>query len=275
MKKIKKLGKKIVITIHDLLPFNKKFYDVHFLKKIYSNADIVISQAMTNINDLISKFKVSKNKISYIPHGHYMDYAEKVTVEESRKFLGLPLDKKIILFFGQIKKVKGVDILIKAMRYVIAEHPNVMCLIAGKVWKDNFSQYDKLIMDLDLQHYIKTDIKFIPDDEVKYYFNAADIVALPYRKIYQSGVVQLAYAYEKPVVATTEGEFVNVIKNGETGLLVVPDDEKAFAGAINQYLDDPIKAIEFGKKGREDLKVRMSWDLIAEQTYNLYKKILA
>ena len=161
------------------------------------------------------------------------------------------------------------------MRYVIAEHPNVMCLIAGKVWKDNFSQYDKLIMDLDLQHYIKTDIKFIPDDEVKYYFNAADIVALPYRKIYQSGVVQLAYAYEKPVVATTEGEFVNVIKNGETGLLVVPDDEKAFAGAINQYLDDPIKAIEFGKKGREDLKVRMSWDLIAEQTYNLYKKILA
>ena len=126
-----------------------------------------------------------------------MEYAEKATKEESIRKLSLPSNRPIILFFGQIKKVKGIDVLIEALSKVIKNHPEAYCVIAGKVWKDDFSAYQNRIDELGINDNIRTDIKFIPDDYIKCYFNAADIVALPYRQIYQSGVVLLAAAYEK------------------------------------------------------------------------------
>lgn len=271
-KKLRRKGIKVITTIHDLLPFNKKFYDFHFHKKIYKHADHVITQAEMNTETLVKDFKVKKDKISYIPHGHYMEYAETATREESRKYLNITDDKKVILFFGQIKKVKGVDVLIKALPDVVSKHRDVVCVIAGKVWKDDFQIYDDMIKELKVDDYIIKHIRFIDDSEIKYFFNACDIVALPYRQIYQSGVVLLAYAYEKPVVATTEGEFLNVIKNKETGLLVESENSEAYAEALNWYLDNPDAAVAFGKAGKEDLSERLSWDTIAKDVCEVYRK---
>ena len=250
--KLRKSGIKVVTTIHDLLPFNKKFYDFYFHKKIYAYSDMVISQARMNEKELVNVYGVDKDKIVYIPHGHYMEYAESASREESLAYLNLPNNRPIILFFGQIKRVKGVGILITAMKDVVKKYPDVLCLIAGKVWHDDFSEYQALIDQYDLMDNIRTDIKFIPDDEIKYYFNAADIVALPYLQIYQSGVVLLAYAYEKPVVATTEGEFLTVVKNGETGLLVPAGDAEKLADALVWYLENPEKAKEYASAGKID-----------------------
>ena len=269
--KLRKQGIRVIATIHDLLPFNKKFYDFYFHKKIYSHADQVITQARMNMDTLIQDFGVSSEKISYIPHGHYMEYAEKASRKESREYLQIPDDKKVILFFGQIKKVKGVDILIKSLPLVVSRHPDVVCVIAGKVWKDDFQTYDNLIQAEEIEDYVRKDIRFIDDHEIKYYFNAADIVALPYLQIYQSGVVLLSYAYEKPVVATTEGEFLTVVKDKETGLLVKAGDPKAYAEALNWYLDHPEKIEEFGKAGHDDLMVRLSWETIGRQVAEVYK----
>lgn len=274
-KKLQRLGIKVVTTIHDLLPFDKKIYDYYFHKKIYKNSDKIISQAESNKNELVTKFEVNENKIVYIPHGHYMEYAEMATKDESLEYLRLPSNRPIILFFGQIKKVKGIGVLIKAMKYVVEKFPDVICLIAGKVWHDDFTEYQKLIEEFNLQHNIRADIRFIKDEEIKYYFNAADFVALPYLKIYQSGVVLLSYAYEKPVVATMEGEFLNVIKNNETGLLVKTNDAKAFAEAINWYLANPDKITKFGKAGKEDISKRLSWDNIASEIKCVYEEIMS
>lgn len=271
-KKLRKKGIKVVTTIHDLLPFNKKFYDFHYHKKIYRSAQHVITQAEMNIETLVKEFKVSKDKISYIPHGHYMEYAEKATKEESREYLGIPMDKKVILFFGQIKKVKGVDVLIKALPEVIEKHKDVVCVIAGKVWKDDFQNYDNMINELNISDYVLKHIRFIDDSEIKYFFNACDVVALPYRQIYQSGVVLLAYAYEKVVVATTEGEFVNVIKDGETGLLVESENVEEYSKALNWCIDNYEMAQEYGRKGRLDLSHRLSWDVIAKDICVVYGK---
>lgn len=273
-KYLKKHGVKVVVTIHDLLPFNKKFYDMRYHKKIYRNADMVIAQNRENEKILADKFKINPEKIVYIPHGHYMEFGENVTETESKKYLSVDENRQVILFFGQIKKVKGLDVLIKAMKYIAASNPNALCLIAGKVWKDDFAYYQKLIDGLGLNGFIRTDIKFIADDEIKYYFNAADVVALPYRKIYQSGVVLLASAYEKPIVATTEGEFLSVIKNGETGLLVPPDDEIALAEAIKWYLDNPAEAKKYAKACKADLSVRLDWNTIADSVISQYNKVL-
>lgn len=272
MKKLQKHGIKVITTIHDLIPFDSKFYDKYYIKKIYQQADAVISQAKSNETDLINVFNVQKNKITYIPHGHYMDFAEKCSRSESRKHLGINDDEPIILFFGQIKKVKGLNVLIDAMRKVVKEYPTTKCIIAGKVWKDDFSIYQKQIKDNGLENNIRADIKFIPDEDIKYYFNASDIVALPYLKSYQSGVALLAYAYEKPVVATNEGEFANMVKDKETGLLVNTNDADSFAKALCWYLSNPSETIEFGKRGRQDLYKRFSWDTIGEAVVMLYKK---
>lgn len=273
-KKLKKHGIKVITTIHDLLPFNKKFYDFYFHKKIYSKSNHVITQAKMNIEQLVNDFKVCKENISYIPHGHYMEYAEKATFKDSRKYLDIPEDKKVILFFGQIKKVKGVDVLIKSLPDVINKHKDIICVIAGKVWKDDFSIYDDLISELGVEKSIKKYIRFIDDSEIKYFFNAADIVALPYLQIYQSGVVLLSYAYEKPVVATTEGEFLNVIKDKETGLLVKAGDSNEYSKALNWYLDNPDKINEFGKAGYDDLMVRLSWDKIGKDIKKNYSSLI-
>ena len=157
---------------------------------------------------------------------------------------------------------------------VIKKHPDTVCIIAGKVWKDDFQIYDDMINELGLKEHVIKHIRFIDDSEIKYFFNASDIVALPYRQIYQSGVVLLAYAYEKPVVATTEGEFLSVIKDKETGLLVEAGNHVQYAKAINWYLDNPEKINEFGRAGHDDLMVRLSWETIAKRIYNVYRMIL-
>lgn len=272
--KLRKNGVKVVTTIHDLLPFNSKFYDKYFHKKIYSKADKVITQAKMNITELVSNFEVAQERIEYIPHGHYMEFAEKATREESFVALDLPKDRKIILFFGQIKKVKGVDVLLEAMGEVVKEHPNALCLIAGKVWKDDFSIYQEIIDRKKLASNVRLDIKFIDDNDIKFYFNAADIVVLPYRQIYQSGVVLLAYAYEKPVIATTEGEFLSLIKDKETGLLVSSGDYDALSEAINWYLDNPEIADKYAKAGKIDVDARLNWDTIGRQTVGVYNEVL-
>ena len=203
-----------------------------------------------------------------------MEYADKATKSESINYLKLPSNRPIILFFGQIKKVKGVGVLITAMKDVVKKFPNALCLIAGKVWHDDFSEYQKLIDEYELNDNIRTDIRYIEDDEIKYYFNAADIVALPYLQIYQSGVVLLAYAYEKPIVATTEGEFLTVVKDKETGLLVQSNNAKQLADAIIWYLENPDKAEHFSKVGKIDVGKRLSWDNIAEEVVKAYKDVV-
>lgn len=273
-KLLRKRGIKVVTTIHDLLPFDKKFYDYHFHKKIYASSDKVISQAHMNKLKLIKDYGVDKDKIVYIPHGHYMEYAESATKEESLEYLRIIDNRPIILFFGQIKKVKGVAVLITAMKDVVKKFPNVLCIIAGKVWHDDFSEYQRLIDEYGLNDNIRTDIRFIADNEIKYYFNAADIVALPYLQIYQSGVVLLAYAYEKPIVATTEGEFLTVVKDQETGLLVESGNSEQLGKAIIWYLDHPDKAKEFAAKGKRDIEKRLGWNNIAEEISAEYRKLI-
>jgi glycosyltransferase involved in cell wall biosynthesis len=274
IRRMKIRGIKIVVTIHDLLPFNKKPFDFYFHKKIYKAADAVISQAILNKKPLLNEFLVKEESIHYVPHGHYMEYANKIDSDVARERLGISHNRKVVLFFGQIKKVKGVDVLIKAMQNVVKNCPNALCVIAGKVWKDDFSIYQRLIEELGLVHSVKADIRFISDEEIKYYFEATDVVALPYRKIYQSGVVLLAAAYEKPIVATSEGEFVQVIKDKETGLLVRAEDENELANAICWYFDHPDKARDYAKACKKDLEIRLSWDTIAEQIVNIYNSML-
>ena len=191
LKKLHNHGIKIVASVHDILPFNEKFYDKAFHKKIYGMCSSIIVQAEANITRFNNMFPEYAGAVNYIPHGNFADFADFHDKDEAQKRLGIPENKTVFLFFGQIKKVKGVGVLLEAFSQLIKNRDDVYLIIAGNVWKDDFSEYQSIIDANGLtDNVLKTDIGFIPDDEVGYYYSACDIAVLPYIDVYQSGVVQ-------------------------------------------------------------------------------------
>ncbi len=272
LKKIKeKCGVKLIVTIHDILPFNQKFYDVYFHKKVYGLADNIILQAENNKERFKELFPEYYSKCKMIPLGHILDYADILEKEKAREKFEIPNDKFVFLFFGQIKKVKGVDVLLKAYAEFCKTHENTLLVIAGKVWKDNFSQYQAIIDENKIEHKVRTDIKFIPDDDVKYYYSACDCCVLPYLDVYQSGVIQLCYAYKKPVIASNIGALREIVKDGDTGYLCEVNDVNSLCKAMNKIVSlDEIALNAMGKEGYNYVKEKYSWDNIADKVNGLY-----
>lgn len=273
LRKLKKHGVKIVVSVHDILPFNEKKYDMLFHKKIYKICNQIIVQAETNIKRFDELFPEDSNKVTFIPHGHFLDFADKHDAQESRKRLNIPQDKIVLLFFGQIKKVKGVGVLLKAFGELAQKRNDLYLVIAGSVWKDDFGPYQEIINEYKLtDQQLKTDIRFIPDDEVGYYYSACDLAMMPYLDVYQSGVIQLVYAYGKPAVATAIAPFMEIVEDGITGYLCRPNDADSLADAIERAVLEKARFADLGEAGQKKIKVKYSWDDIAAKITELYKK---
>lgn len=254
-----------VATVHDILPFNEKFYDKPFHKKLYKLADSIILQAPGNMKRFSELFPESKNKTHMIPHGHMLDYVESVDKNESRRRLGIPEGKIVFLFFGQIKKVKGVDILLKALLQLKDKYSELYVVIAGSVWKADFSECQSIIDNNDLSSCLKTVIRYIPDEEVKYFYSAADVAVLPYTDVYQSGVIQLAYGYKKAVIATDLPAFTQFVKNENTGYVVRKNDVDSLAKAMEMAHQQKDRLDSFGLRGYELVKKELNWDELAKK----------
>lgn len=273
LNKLKKSGIKIVVSVHDILPFNEKKYDMMFHKKIYRLCDQVIVQAEANIKRFDEMFPEKRGKVNFIPHGNFIDFADLHNQVEARKRLHIPNDKMVFLFFGQIKKVKGVGVLLEAFGKLMGTRDDMYLVIAGSVWKDDFGPYQEIIDKYHLtDKKLKTDIRFIPDNEVGYYYTACDAVALPYLDVYQSGVIQLAYAYGKPAVATAIAPFMEIVEDNVSGFLCRPNDDDDLAKAMVRAFEHKDEMEKFGTVGRTKIELKYSWSDIAKKITELYKK---
>lgn len=269
LKKYKnKYGLKYIATVHDILPFNEKKYDKYFHQKLYALADKIILQAPANVQRFAELFPESAWKTKMIPHGHMIEYVQNEDKRKCRKKLGIPQDKVVFLFFGQIKKVKGVDVLLKAILNLRKTCPNAYTIIAGSVWKADFTECQEIIENHDLSDCLKTDIRYIPDEEVKLFYSAADVCVLPYTDVYQSGVIQLAYGYKKPVIATTLPAFTQFVKENETGFLAVPGDSESLESAMKRAIKNKDHLEQIGLMGYEMVKKELNWDDIAKRIIN-------
>lgn len=261
LKKIKKTSKaRLVITIHDILPFNEKFYDRFFYGKLYKLADKIILQAAGNKKRFLDLFPNEKDKISVIPHGHMLDYVEQADKDQSRELLNIPTNKFVLLFFGQIKKVKGVDLLLKAVANLKEKYPNLFLIVAGSVWKTDFSECEEIIKSSNLYNYLKLDIRYIPDNEVKLYYAAADACILPYTDVYQSGVIQLAYGYKKTVVSSDLPSFTEFVKEGKTGFIFERGNIQSLADAIERLVANENLLADMGQAGYNLVKTELDWN---------------
>jgi glycosyltransferase involved in cell wall biosynthesis len=209
---------KVICIADNIIPHEKKPGDMAFTKYFLKPVDAFITMSEKVLMDL-RKF-VTK-PAQFVPHPLYDNFGDKVSKEEARNKLGIGLDEKIILFFGFIRKYKGLDILLKAMKILKDKKSNIKLLIAGEFYDDK-TKYMDLIEGLGIRDDLILHTGFIRDMDVRYHLCAADCVVQPYRNATQSGVTPLAYHFEKPMIVTNVGGLPSVVPD-KAGLIAEPD----------------------------------------------------
>ena len=224
---------KILVICDNVIPHERKPGDIVFTKYFFKSADYFILLSESVRRDLLRIKPAAKNKI--LPHPVYSNFGQAVSQEEAKEHLNLNSDK-LILFFGFIRDYKGLDILLSAMS-LIKNRLDVKLIVAGEFYSDK-EKYLSLIKNLDLTERVYLFTDFIPTSEVKYYFSAADSVILPYRDATQSGIVQIAINFGKPVIAADVGGLAEVVLEGETGYIIEKENPGALAEAILKFYSE-------------------------------------
>ncbi|MBI3137640.1 MAG: glycosyltransferase [Sphingobacteriales bacterium] len=223
---------KIICIADNVIPHEKRPGDKPFTKYFLKSCDAFITMSEKVMSDLRL---FEKNKpAQLVSHPLYDNFGAILPKQEARKQLGLPENEKIILFFGFIRKYKGLDLLLEAMADPRIKASGIKLLVAGEFYEDE-KPYRELIEKLGIsgQLYLRTD--FIPDSEVKYYLCAADAVIQPYRNATQSGVTPLAYHFEKPMVVTNVGGLPSLVPDHKVGLVTEPEPALIADGILRFY----------------------------------------
>ena len=154
--------------------------------------------------------------------------------DEAKQSFGFAVEDDVLLFFGYVRKYKGLDILLRAMPAIVRENPQAKLLIAGEFYDDP-KPYHDLIRDLALEPHVKMINRFIPNEEVAAFYAASDVVMLPYRSATQSGILGIAYGFERPVIITNVGGLAESVDEGKTGFVVVPESSEALVAAVRTF----------------------------------------
>jgi glycosyltransferase involved in cell wall biosynthesis len=208
-------------------------------------------------NNLLAMFPRAKVQKAFHPTYEVFDLGNS-NANHVRKRLGI--DGNMVLFFGFIRPYKGLKYLILALPEVLSQ-VKVTVLVVGEFWKDK-DEYLHMIKGLGLENNIVIVDQYVPNEEVQDYFSAADLVVQPYVSATGSGIVQTAFGFNKPVIATEVGVLPEIIEDGKTGYLVPPEDPKELARAIVTFFVE--RKSEKFSKNIEKAKYRFSWDTMVD-----------
>jgi len=275
--------KKLVYTAHNV---NMKTRDGGdnllnriSLRFLYGIVDHILVHTNAMKDELMKKFGVGDDKVTVIPFGINSTLPEtELNSSRARDSLKLGKDDTGLLFFGNIAPYKGLETLIDAMNTIVGEVCNVRLIIAGGVkgsdeyWKE----INRRIANYGLNKKIIKRIEFIPDEEVEVFFKAADALVLPYKFIYQSGPLFLAYNFGLPVIANNVGSFKDDIVDGKTGFVSEGVDAKSLANAIKRFIRSPL--YQEKERSRESIRAyankKYCWNSIAETIKGVYERNL-
>jgi D-inositol-3-phosphate glycosyltransferase len=255
-----------ILTIFDnVVPHERRFGDRLLTKFFVSSIDGALVMAETVEKELREFSTELPCVIS--PHPLFDTYSEPVSRAEAIVRLKLCPADRFILFFGFIRAYKGLDLLIQAMADPAVKSLEVKLLVAGEFYEEEKPYFD-LIHTLDISDRIILHSHFISNDEVKYYFSAASLVVQPYRSATQSGVTQVAYQFNKPMVVTNVGGLAEIVPHGKCGYVVTPEPE-AIAEAITDFFSGDARRFE---KGIEEQKKFYTWDRLTEALRTLARE---
>ena len=256
---VKGNGKTKVVSILDnIIPHEHRPGDKILSKYFVSSIDAFIAMSKSVYDDL--KSLNDKKPCLMSPHPIYDNFGTAVSREEAIGSLGLDPSAKYMLFFGFIRDYKGLDILLKAIADERIKNSDIKLIVAGEFY-NNSETYFELEKQLGLEGKIIWRTDFIADEHVKNYFCASDIIVQPYKTATQSGVTQIAYHFEKPMLVTNVGGLPEIVPNGKVGYSVEPE-AKVIADAINDFYSNGRYA-EFVENIKEEKK-KYSWDRMLE-----------
>jgi glycosyltransferase involved in cell wall biosynthesis len=253
---------KIVCIADNIIPHEKRKGDKIFTQYFIKPVDEFIVMSEKVMADL--KLFDSKKPVLLIQHPLYDNFGEKISKELARKNIGIESKEKIILFFGFIRKYKGLDILLDALAIIKANgNHHFKVLIAGEFYEDR-KAFDEQILTLGLQDMLILKTDFIPDSEVRNYFCVADMVIQPYRNATQSGVTPLAYHFEIPMIVTNVGGLPALVPNGKVGLVAEPNAASIAEKIMEYFTKDENYFIENIKEEKK----KFSWKKLVNSITN-------
>jgi len=243
---------KSLCIIDNLIPHEKRLGDMVLSKYIVNNTDYFLVMSKTVEKDLLRIKPYAKYR--FAEHPLYINFGESIPKQEARKKLRIN-EENVILYFGYIRKYKGVNYLINAIPEIL-KNVDLKVIIAGEFYEDN-EPYLRAIKGTGKENKILLVDQFIPDDEVNIYFSAADLVVLPYIDATQSGIVRIAFNYNLPCIVTDVGGLPDMVNDGKTGYIIPPRDSGAIAKSVAKFFlsSNREKMIENVKKE----KTKFSW----------------
>ena len=258
-------GIKTLFVCHNVFPHERFPMDKFLTRKTLDKGSCFIVQSGQDEDDLKSIIS-NANYVRAVHPTYNVFKMQNMSKEQARNILGISEDQKILLFFGFVRKYKGLDYLIQAMPEIKKQLNNCKLLVVGD-FGDDKADYVSSINKVNVSDVIEIYDDYIPDKEVEKFFAASDVVVLPYVSATQSGIVQIAYGFEKPVIATEVGGLPDVVTDGKTGYLVPAENPKALSDVIIKFFNEGNqKSFEFGVKKEA---YRFSWDRMVESITNL------
>ena len=249
---------KLVAIADNIYPHEKHFYDQACTNYFVHSMDGFITMSQSVLEDL--KKLVPAKSSTYVPHPMYDNFGASIPKDEAKQQLGLDKDYHYLLFFGFIRQYKGLDLLLKSFAKSGLKDKKTKLIIAGEYYEDP-SPYKTLIKELHLQDAVIEHNDFIPNPDVSKYFSAADMVVQTYHSATQSGVTQIAYHFNKPMLVTNVGGLAETVPNGEVGY-VTEKDETAISEALRDFYNNNREATF--SANAEQFKQRFSWDHIMD-----------
>jgi len=259
---------KIICIADNIIPHEKRAGDKQFTQYFIKPVDAFITMSEKVMNDLR---KFTQKPAKKVVHPLYDNFGEKIDKAKAREYLNINPNENIILFFGFIRKYKGLDLLLEAMSILKNQNANSKfqipkLLVAGEFYDDK-KFYDELISKLNIADELILRTDFITDSEVKYYISAADFIIQPYRNATQSGVTPLAYHFEKPMLVTNVGGLPDLVPDDKVGLVCEPNPRSIAEHIIQLY---QLGEDHFLSNLREEKK-KYSWSVLVNTIKDLAK----
>lgn len=277
------LGKRIVFTAHNVNAAERDGVDSLLnrltLRIQYRLVDHIFVHTEGMKGQLGRSFGIDQDKVTVIPFGvGDMVRQTRLTPREAKCKLGFGDSERIILFFGRIVGYKGLDLLVGAFKRIAPEDRNYRLIIAGEPMKEAVQHWEdvrRVIESSPMRGQVIQEIRYLADNEMETYFKAADLLVLPYKQIYQSGVLFMSHNFGLPVIATDVGTFRADIVEGANGYICRRDDPDDLAKKIEEYFSsDLYRNLDERRVGiQESVRARHSWGIVAKTTADLYARI--
>ncbi len=264
---LRRKGFSVIAITDNVLPHEKRPGDKQLTNYFLRSCKGFVAMSRSVMED-VKRFIPNASAV-FLPHPIYNIFGEIVSKDSARKKLGIELNEKVILFFGFIRAYKGLDLLFDAMADTRLKDLNVKLIVAGEFYEDQKKYFDQ-IDRLDIRERVLFHTAYIPKEEVKYYFCASDMVVQPYRDATQSGITQIAYHFEKPMLVTNVGGLPEIVSDGLIGY-VTETNAKSIADGIFEFYSLN-KEVEFSRNVKSE-KERFTWATFIRGIKKLYESI--